>query len=255
MTLQGARGSTCTPTRSAVFTSPPSSLGIGVFDQTTVSIRLTSMHRAGSGKVQYDVEDGEFLGDAMDEEASVDGREKGFISLEESHVVSEEDEVDDVGDYQERVDQSPSLDTEALVRCSIAVSTAASQHPVVDTAIEGGPPIILVRLMAVPTEEDFQSNEEFARLRGECASSSSHPKMIVARILAEDQQGQGMQRRIWGNNAMLARITTGKVLPPCVFQQVAEYIRSGDESEDNKVPIELSESVRSSLPQAQQRDL
>lgn len=250
MTLQGARGSTCTPTRSAVFTSPPSSLGIGVFDQTTVSIRLTLTHRAGSGKVRYDVEDGEFLGDAMDEEASVDGREKGFISLEESHVVSEEDEVDDGGDYQERVDQSPSLGTEALVRYSIAVSTAASQHPVVDTAIEGGPPIILVRLMAVPTEDDFQSNEEFARLRGECSSSSSHPKMIVARILAEDQQGQVMQRRIWGNNAMLARITTGKVLPPC-----AEYIRSGDESEDNEVPIELSESVRSSLPQAQQRDL
>ena len=201
-------------------------------------------------KVRYDVEDGEFLGDAMDEEASVDGREKGFISLEESHVVSEEDEVDDGGDYQERVDQSPSLGTEALVRYSIAVSTAASQHPVVDTAIEGGPPIILVRLMAVPTEDDFQSNEEFARLRGECSSSSSHPKMIVARILAEDQQGQVMQRRIWGNNAMLARITTSKVLPPC-----AEYIRSGDESEDNEVPIELSESVRSSLPQAQQRDL
>ena len=218
----------------------------------TAAAGFTSTHRAGSGKVRYmyDVEDGEFLGDAMDEEASVDGREKGFISLEESHVVSEEDEVDDVGDYQERVDQSPSLDTEALVRCSIAVSTAASQHPVVDTAIEGGPPIILVRLMAVPTEDDFQSNEEFARLRGECSSSSSHPKMIVARILAEDQQGQVMQRRIWGNNAMLARITTSKVLPPC-----AEYIRSGDESEDNEVPIELSESVRSSLPQAQQRDL
>ena len=54
---------------------------------------------------------------------------------------------------------------------------------------------------------------------------------------------------------MLARITTGKVLLPCVFEQVVELIRSGDESEDNEVPIELSESVRSSLPQAKQRVL
>ena len=257
-----------TPARS-VFTSPSSSLGIGFFDKMTASIRLTPAHHASSRKVQYDVESGEFLGDAMDDEATIDERETGLGLLEESHVVSEEDEEQQTGGvdrdraYLEGldgngcrllaprgVDQSPS----ALVRSSIAVSTAAGQHPVVDTAIHGEPPVILVKSMAVPTEDDFRSDEEFTRLQGEC-SSSPHPKMIVARILAEDQQGRGRQRRIWGNNTMLSRVTTGKVILSCVFEQVVEHIRSGNEREDNEVPIELSESVRSSLPEAKQRDL